>query len=76
MGLKQTADRLVMALNRSGQTVRLEEKTFYSRKYERLITKRIVTRKNADTGKWERVLETYKLPEVVRVLAEMFRENG
>lgn len=71
MGLKKTADRLIMALNMGEHSVRLEQKTFFSRKYGRMMTKNIVSRRT-DSGKWERVLETYKLSEVVKQLAEMY----
>ena len=75
MGLKKTADRLIIALNMSGHSVRMEQKTFFSRKYERMMTKYIVSHQQ-DSGKWERVLETYKLSEVVKLLAGMYTGEG
>lgn len=75
MGLRKTADNLLIALNRSGQSVRMEQKTFFSRKYERIMTKYTVKRTNPATGKKEKLLQTYKLAEVVQLLAELFKEK-
>lgn len=66
---RKTARKLIMALNRRGVDVSLTENTFYSRKYERFITKYRVK-----TG--AQIISTYSLIEVITKLADMLREGG
>ena len=72
MGLEKTMKRLQMALCQSGQPVGIEKKTFFSVRYGRVMTKYIVTKRQDETGKNKRILETYKMAEVVKQLAEMY----
>ena len=73
MGLQRTEERLLTALGKRGMAVRVEQRRFWSRKYERIMTKRIVLERDPTDGKWRRTLETYRLPEVVRYLASLYR---
>lgn len=73
-GLSKTADRLLTALGRCGAQVTLDRRVFYSRKYGRVMTKYIVKERDAATGKRARLLETYKLSEVVKLLAARYEE--
>lgn len=67
---RKTARKLIMALNRRGVDVSLTENTFYSRKYERFITKYRVKSAGAQ------IISTYSLIKVITKLADMLREGG
>ena len=74
--LSETAGKLLMALNRSGIPVSLEQKRFWSRKYEKMMTKYTVKRADKATGKKEKLLESYSMSEVVKLLAALWKECG
>ena len=73
-GLNKTADKLLIALNRNGADVTLDRRVFFSRRYGRMLTKYIVRERDAATGRRTRLLESYKLSEVVKLLAERYEE--
>lgn len=64
----QLAQRLQLALNMQGLDVSLTEKTFYSIKYQRVMTKYKLKR-----GR-ELILSTYSLVEVIKAMAAMLQE--
>lgn len=76
--LSDTAGKLLLALGRAGVDVTLEQKRFWSRKYEKMMTRYTVRRRDAVTQKRETLLETYKLSEVVMLLASLWEDvrNG
>lgn len=65
---RNTARKLVMALNIMGANLTYTETTFYSRKYERILTKYKVR-----SGK-RQIISTYRLADVIKKLGEMMRE--
>lgn len=73
-GLNKTAEKLLTALCHSGADVTLDRRVFFSRKYHRVMTKYIVKERDAETGRRTRLLETYKLGEVVKLLAKRYGE--
>ena len=66
--------KLLLALNRSGDNLSIEEKRFYSRPYERIMTKYILVRKLPGAPK-ERLIETYKATELLKLLVGLWRER-
>lgn len=66
--------KLLLALNRSGDNLSIEEKRFYSRPYERIMTKYILVRKLPSAPK-ERLIETYKATELLKLLVRLWRER-
>lgn len=74
-GLNKTAEKLLTALCRGGANLTLDRKVFFSRRYGRVLTKYILRERDAMTGRRTRLLETYKLGEVVKLLAERYEES-
>ncbi len=72
--MNQLAGKLLLALNAAGAEISLEKKTFWSRPYQRVLTKYTVKEKDPESGRHEKLLATYKLSEVVLLLAERYRE--
>ena len=70
--LNDTANRLLLALGRAGADVSLEQKRFWSRSYGKMMTKYTVRTRDKATQRRERLLETYKLADVVVLLAELY----
>ena len=66
--------KLLLALNRNGDELAIEEKRFYSRPYERMMTKYILIRKEPGRRK-ERLIETYKATELLKLLVKLWRER-
>ena len=75
-GMNKIVNRLQMALQMRGRPVTIDRRTFYSRNYQRMLTKYTVKRRDPDTGKILDRLETYKLSAVVQYLAELYREEA
>ena len=73
--LSKTAELLQQALCLRGQPVTIDRRTFYSRVYQRMLTKYTVKLRNPNTGKITDRLETYRLSEVVGYLAERYMET-
>lgn len=73
-GLNKTADKLLVALCRGGTEMTLDKRVFFSRVYGRMMTKYIVRERDAGTGRRVRLLETYKLSEVVKLLSERYSD--
>lgn len=73
--MNQTAAILRQALCIAGRPVTIDRRTFYSRVYQRMLTKYTVKLRDPDTGKITERLETYKLSEVIRYLAERYLEE-
>lgn len=73
-GLGRTAEKLLTALNRAGADITLDKRVFFSRSYGRILTKYIVRERDAQSGKRVRLLESYRLKEVVTLLAERYEE--
>lgn len=73
-GLSKTADKLLIALGRCGADVTLDKRVFFSRKYGRMLTKYIVRERDPASRRRVRLLESYKLSEVVKLLAERYEE--
>ena len=76
-GMNQLANRLLLALNQAGVDISLEKRTFWSRAYHKVLTKYTVRERDEETGRREKLLATYRLSEVVLLLAERYQEiNG
>ena len=73
--LSTTARKLILALNMDGQRVSLEQKCFFSRSYDKMMTKYTVKRTDPATGRREKLLEAYSLAKVVTLLAELYAEQ-
>ena len=65
--------KLLLALNRNGDNLSIEEKRFYSRPYQRIMTKYILIRKLPGAPK-ERLIETYKATELLLLMVKLWRE--
>lgn len=65
---RKTAHRLIMALNMKGAGLKYTEKTFYSQKYKRILTKYKVM-----SGE-KQIISTYRLADLIKKLGEMMRE--
>ena len=75
MGMQKTAQRLQTALAARGRDVSITQRTFYSRAYGRVLTKYVVRERDPVTHKSPRLLETYRLQEVVQLLAELYQDS-
>lgn len=73
--LNRTAELLQHALCLRGCPVTLDRRTFYSRVYQRMLTKYTVKLRDPANGKIVDRCESYKLSDVVRYLAERYRET-
>ena len=69
-GLK---NKLLTALYMENAPVVLNEKKFFSTKYQKVITKYNIRATDPKTGKQETILESYSLKDVVLCLAEQYR---
>ena len=67
--------RLLLALNRKGDNLSIEEKRFYSRPYERIMTKYILRRKLPGKPK-ETLCASYSAVELLKTLVAIWRESG
>lgn len=75
--MNQLVNRLLLALNAAGAEISLEKRTFWSRTYHKVLTKYTVKERDEETGRHEKLLATYRLSEVVLLLAERYQEiNG
>lgn len=71
---QKTAHKLQEALCRKGRPVNIEQRRFWSIRYERVMTKYIVRAKEPETGRNPKVFETYVITELVIFLAKMYGE--
>ena len=69
-GLK---NKLLTALYMEGAPVVLNEKKFFSTKYQKVMTKYKVKVTDPTSGKSETILNSYSLRDVVLCLAEQYR---
>lgn len=67
--LKNTAQRLQLALSQRGRNISWNSRQFYSTKYNKLVT----CHKLKENGKV--LLKTYSIAEVVQTLAALYREE-
>lgn len=67
--LKNTAQRLQLALSQRGRNISWNSRQFYSTKYNKLVT----CHKLKEDGKL--FLKTYSIAEVVQTLAALYREE-
>lgn len=66
------AYKLQEALCRKGRPVSIEQRRFWSIRYERVMTKYIVRAREAETGRNPKVFETYAITDLVIFLAELY----
>lgn len=78
MNLKRLVYKLQTALLRQGVKVKINQYQSYSGQSKRMITKYvlIVPKQHGDKVKNEKLLESYRLSEVVQKLAELLRGDG
>lgn len=79
MNLKRLAYKLQTALLQQGMKVKINQFQSYSEQNKRMITKYVLTvpKQHGDKIKNEKLLESYRLSEVVQKLAELLRgESG
>lgn len=72
-GMKKTAQKLQRALCLMGEPISFEEKTFWSIKYEKFLTKYIIRRRRPGM-KTEKLLETYALKDAVICLHDLYAQ--
>lgn len=71
---QKIAHKLQEALCRKGRQVSIEQRRFWSIRYERVMTKYIVREREPETGRNPKVFETYVITELVIFLAKMYGE--
>ena len=71
----QTANKLLLALCMEGRMVSMDQRRFWSRNYEKMMTKYTVKEADPESGRKTKLLETYKLSAVVELLAAMYAET-
>ncbi len=76
--LRGIAARLQTALCKRGIFIKINQVQTYSDKSERMVTKYMLIRTEKVNGKSKNttILETYKLAEVVKLLASMYGDGG
>lgn len=74
MNLRSLAKKLQIALCERGEYYKINQIQSYSPKTNRMITKYFVVKIEKVDGKIQKetILETFKLPEVVKTLAEIY----
>lgn len=72
---RNTMFKLQMALCLAGENVSVDEKRFYSIPYKKMLTKYIVKRQHPGEPK-ETIIETYRVVDVVKALAELYNATG
>lgn len=75
MNLKRLVYKLQTALLQQGMKVKINQFQSYSEQNKRMITKYVLTttRQHGEKVKDEKLLESYRLSEVVQKLAELLR---
>nr|DAE35653.1 MAG TPA: hypothetical protein [Caudoviricetes sp.] len=78
MNLKRLAYKLQTALLQQGMKVKINQFQSYSEQNKRMITKYVLTtpQQQGEKVKDEKLLESYRLSEVVQKLAELLRGDG
>lgn len=78
MNIKKLAYKLQTALCQKGRYIRINQFQSYSEKAERMVTKYVLTEnRTMESGKRKNVtiLETYKMADIVKTLAELYGES-
>ena len=76
--LRGIAARLQTALCKKGIFVKINQVQAYSEKSERMVTKYMLIRTEKVNGRNKNttILETYRLAEAVKLLADMYEDGG
>lgn len=76
MNIKRLAYKLQTALCQKGRYIKINQYQSYSTKAERMVTKYVLSEKKTVNGKHKDfiILETYRMPDIVKTLAEMYGE--
>lgn len=80
MNLRRLANKLQTALCQKGRHIRINQYQSYSQRAERMVTKFVLNERiilGNGKPKTITILETYRMADVVKTLAEMYGEaNG
>ena len=75
MNLRRLSNKLQTALCQKGRYIRINQYQSYSERAERMVTKFVLTEKRTtETGEMKNftILETYRMADVVKILAELY----
>ena len=75
MNLRRLSNKLQLALCQKGRYIRINQYQSYSERVERMVTKFVLTeRRMTETGEMKNftILETYRMADVVKILAELY----
>lgn len=78
MNIKRLAYKLQTALTQKGRYIKINQHQSYSPKAERMVTKFVVSEKYLVHGKPKDIviISTYQMADVVKVLAEILKEEN
>lgn len=77
MNLRHTMYKLQTALLQKGVRVKINQYQCWSEKSKRMVTKYVLSDMRIVNGKekYVPILESYQIPDVVKKLAEMYRDE-